>query len=299
MPKVSVIVITYNQKDFIRQTLDGVMTQETDFPFEILVGDDCSTDGTTDILREYGDKIKLFIRQKNLGASYNIYDLIMKVKGEYIAVCEGDDYWIDPLKLQKQVNYLDKHREYIGCCHKFNTVNERNEKIHKRLSWIKHKKVFSLKDFGGINMPSQISSFVFRNCLHGCTSIYEIDPMISDRTITLYLLTQGFFYCFPERFMNYRVSIRNTTGIRYKGNTDWVRDEFILTQKLKELAQEESIPIDFTQHLYELYAVALLKKEKKLLHDIKTEIKKRFSLLKVFIELFKTLLHKLEDIING
>ena len=115
--KVSVCVITYNHAPYIRRCLDSLIMQQTDFPYEIIVNDDCSTDGTTDILREYEAKhpglVKPIYHDENQVQKgiYQIFSTFTfpKAQGEYIAMCEGDDYWLDPLKLQKQADFLDAH----------------------------------------------------------------------------------------------------------------------------------------------------------------------------------------------
>lgn len=115
--KVSVCVITYNHAPYIRRCLDSLIMQQTDFPYEIIVNDDCSTDGTTDILREYEAKhpglVKPIYHEENQVQKgiYQIFSTFTfpKAQGEYIAMCEGDDYWLDPLKLQKQADFLDAH----------------------------------------------------------------------------------------------------------------------------------------------------------------------------------------------
>lgn len=119
--KVSVICPTYNHQDYIRQCLDGFVAQKTDFPFEALIGDDASTDGTTEIVREYQNKypdiIKPVLRKENIGPAQNAHDLYSRVTAPYVALCEGDDYWTDPLKLQKQADFLDAHPDFSLCFH--------------------------------------------------------------------------------------------------------------------------------------------------------------------------------------
>ena len=122
--KVSVLCATYNHEEYLRQTLDSFLNQKTDFPFEVLVNDDASTDSTGDIIREYAAKypevIRPFYQKENLySRRINLYDVVFfpACRGEYIAVCEGDDYWNDPEKLQLQVNWLDSHPEYSACVH--------------------------------------------------------------------------------------------------------------------------------------------------------------------------------------
>ena len=122
--KVSVLCAAYNHEEYLRQTLDSFLNQKTDFPFEVLVNDDASTDSTGDIIREYAAKypeiIRPFYQKENLySRRINLYDVVFfpACRGKYIAVCEGDDYWNDPEKLQLQVNWLDAHPEYSACVH--------------------------------------------------------------------------------------------------------------------------------------------------------------------------------------
>ena len=125
--KVSVVCTAYNHEKYLRDALESFVGQETDFPFEVLVNDDASTDGTAAILREYAERypaiIRPFYQEKNIfSRGGNIYDEVFYpvARGEYIAACEGDDRWTDPHKLQRQVDFLDAHPEYSACEH--NTV---------------------------------------------------------------------------------------------------------------------------------------------------------------------------------
>ena len=115
--KLSVGILTYNQEKYIRQCLDSVLMQKVDFDYEIVVGDDASTDGTQDILRDYAKhypgKFVLLLGEKNEGISMNYKKVLTACKGEYVALCEGDDYWTDMTKLQKQVDFLENHPDYL------------------------------------------------------------------------------------------------------------------------------------------------------------------------------------------
>lgn len=110
-PFVSIIILTYNQERYIEQSILGVLNQRCDFPFEILIGEDCSTDNTLKICKEYEAKyptiIKVIANEKNKGLKDNYFDVLLLSRGKYIADCAGDDYWIDPLKLQRQVDILE------------------------------------------------------------------------------------------------------------------------------------------------------------------------------------------------
>lgn len=120
-PLVSVCLITYNQEKFIRETLDGILMQKTDFHVEVVIGEDCSTDSTRLICDEYiskfPDKIRSLYHTKNVGMAQNWILTMKACKGKYIAICEGDDYWTDPLKLQKQADLMEAHPEYSMCAH--------------------------------------------------------------------------------------------------------------------------------------------------------------------------------------
>lgn len=135
-PVMSVCVQTYQHANYIKQCLDGILMQETNFPFEILLGEDASIDETREICLEYAQKhpnrIRLFLhhRENNIAINgkptgrfnflYNLYN----ARGKYIALCEGDDYWTDPLKLQKQVDFLEENEEYTICFTRFLTKKE-------------------------------------------------------------------------------------------------------------------------------------------------------------------------------
>lgn len=113
---VSIFMLTYNQEEFISQAIAGVLMQKTSFRYQLVIGEDCSTDRTREICEEYAqqypEKIKLILNKINLGLGTNYVKTYKECTGKYIAICDGDDYWIDPLKLQKQVNFLDQNEDY-------------------------------------------------------------------------------------------------------------------------------------------------------------------------------------------
>lgn len=120
-PKVSIITISYNQENYIETALESFISQEVNFPFEIIVADDGSKDKTQSIVRRFEEEHpRLFnniLRKKNVGAQQNFKEAILRAKGEYIALCEGDDFWTDTSKLQRQVDFLDENKEYALCFH--------------------------------------------------------------------------------------------------------------------------------------------------------------------------------------
>ena len=136
-PLVSICCLTFNHEPFIRQCLDGFVMQETTFEVEILIHDDASTDKTADIIREYAAKydsiFPIFETENKYSNGYKgKMDIVFnyaRARGKYIASCEGDDYWTDPHKLQKQVDFMEAHPEYSVCFHRCQHLNTYNGKI--------------------------------------------------------------------------------------------------------------------------------------------------------------------------
>lgn len=129
-PLVSIVTITYNHEPYIRKCIEGVLMQQVNFPIEFIIAEDCSTDGTLAICKEYAEKhpdiIKIITSENNVGALQNEVRAINAAKGKYLAFCEGDDYWTDPLKLQKQVDFLEAHPDYSVCFTRYKIYYEKN-----------------------------------------------------------------------------------------------------------------------------------------------------------------------------
>ena len=113
---LSVCMITYNHENYVAQAIEGALMQKTSFDVELVIGEDCSTDGTRGIVFDYAKKypeiVRIITSEKNVGAMQNFIRTLNACQGKYIALCEGDDYWTDPLKLQKQVDFLEANSEY-------------------------------------------------------------------------------------------------------------------------------------------------------------------------------------------
>lgn len=147
---VSVCCITYNHEKFIKNALDGFLMQRTNFDFEILINDDCSPDNTPGVLRDYEKlypgRFNIIYQSENQHSKgVKILSQILgpKVQGKYIALCEGDDYWTDPYKLQKQVDFLEANKDYSFCFHKCIMVDENNNEL---INWYRH---LEEKDYTG------------------------------------------------------------------------------------------------------------------------------------------------------
>lgn len=147
---VSISCATYNHREYIRFALDGFVNQKTNFRFEVLIHDDASTDGTKEIIQEYENKypdiIKPIYQEENQysqGINFEREFQWPRMKGKYVALCEGDDYWTDPHKLQKQVDFLEKHPDYSMCCHSGYYVDEQGYKLPGMFRVFTHDKDIS------------------------------------------------------------------------------------------------------------------------------------------------------------
>ena len=168
---VSICCMTYNHEKFIEKALKGFLMQKADFKYEILVHDDASTDKTQEILKKYEKKypelIKVIYQKENqysLGKSpvKNLYNI---ASGKYIAICEGDDYWIDEYKLQKQVDFLEENIDFYATYHNVLVVDENNkinEKEQKCFS-LYEEQSFEKKEVKTLSLVSQTGSIVARN----------------------------------------------------------------------------------------------------------------------------------------
>lgn len=173
-PKVSIICITYNQEKYVRQALDGFVMQKTNFPFEVIIHDDASTDKTADIIREYQAKYPEIIKpiyqtvnQFSQGKDPIIHFMLDKIQGQYVAINEGDDYWTDENKLQKQVDFLDAHPDFSVCFHPVRVVWEDGsapDSIFPTPSFRFHKDVLDINDLLKHNFI-QTNSVMYRWCL--------------------------------------------------------------------------------------------------------------------------------------
>jgi len=137
-PLVSIVCTTFNQEKYIAECLNGFLLQETDFPVEIIVHDDASTDSTKRIIQAYAEKFPRLIfpmvqveNQFSQGKKCLLFPLA-KARGKYLALCEGDDFWIDPKKLQRQVDFLEKNSQLSGCCTNFRIIDDHSNVLDER-----------------------------------------------------------------------------------------------------------------------------------------------------------------------
>ncbi len=253
--KLSVIFITYNHEKYVEKALRSVCEQETEFPFEVVVGEDCSTDSTREILRrvadEYPGRVRLLFREKNFGRpTLNVYNTTMECRGEYLAYLEGDDYWTDKHKLQKQVTFLEEHPEYIACTHGCMMVDENSDEIRdentlKVGDLYKWSGRFTYDDYKHSGKwPGHYATVVSRNIYPGgkydYTILYRAHDFVDDAIILLFLLIQGDIYRMDECMSAWRY-VRKDTGTNWNSlamKRDLIKDDCYLNTTMTKWVEE-------------------------------------------------------------
>ncbi len=209
--EISILLLTYNHEKFIKQTLDSIIMQKINVPFEILILDDASTDNTPKILKEYQknypQKITLYLRTVNsVYPTKNSYFLLSKSKGKYFAFIEGDDYWTDNLKIQKQYEFLEKNQQYSACFTDLIVVDENNNKIDFHVYEKKEDHIYTLDDFKHLKSAGMTVTFFARNYFdkEKYSIIYQADKMMGDITLYMLCLLKGNIYQLNESMAAYR-----------------------------------------------------------------------------------------------
>ena len=226
---LSVIVPTYNHEKYIALALDSILMQKTSFNFEILVGDDASTDNTPAIImeyvRKYPDRITAILRKENTyqngNGPTNGRQLFEKAKGKYIIALEGDDFWTDTNKLQVQVDFLEQHPDYIGVAHNALVVGEDGKPNGEEYPECK-KENYSYREFAKGLLPGQTATLMYRNIYRNDgidKSILQMRLSPGDRLKVYLLLAYGKIFCIQKTMSCYR-------HVRHGGSSFSARNKY-------------------------------------------------------------------------
>lgn len=257
--KISIVMLAYNHERFIAKALESVLMQETEYDYELIVGEDHSSDGTRQIIKNYEKKFKgkmvPLYRKKNLGMTKNLLDCLQHCKGEYIAMLEGDDCWTDSKKLQKQICYLDTHPEYIAAVHNWNRVDQYDNFIEKGFECENIQK-FSIQSLNKCILPAQTSTLVIRNVIKDIQKKYKRKlikylwiPM--DTIAPVLLLQYGNIVILPKVMSIYHYYIEeNGTNWSSKNEIDAKENYlhfFIIAIGTEKLATEMGYSVDLSE----------------------------------------------------
>jgi glycosyltransferase involved in cell wall biosynthesis len=247
-PLVSICCVTYNHAQYIRQCLDGFVMQKTNFPIEVLINDDASTDGTADIIREYEQKYPEIIKpvyqtENQYSKGINIFSTFVfpRVQGKYIALCEGDDYWTDPLKLQKQIDFLEENEDFSICFHPVNVFDQKNNKI------IPNTTVREVPSESDINLLAE------GNYINTCSVMYRTNQQalenykkrpklpVGDYFLHMFFAEYGKIKKLPNNMAVYRIHDGGTWSLK--------PDDYTLSNSIKVL---EALMLHFEKKI-EIY----------------------------------------------
>ena len=278
---VSIICNTYNHEKYIKETLESLINQKTDFEYEILVHDDASTDKTPEIIKEYENEYPNIIKpiyqtenqhSKRVGISRKFQ--YPRAIGKYIAFCEGDDFWTDVNKLQKQVDFLEKHPEYIACVHKYKVVDEESAEYNiKTFGDYENEGDYTFNDFFSNELPSQVATLLVRNIFSdkkdGYPKEFSKANIPGDIVLYFYILIHGKIYRMSDTMSAYRF-IHKKDGKSYSSRIMRKAFNYKYWQGLCE----------FEKIIYEVYGIKVYFKERRLIYAVGviTDLRKAFNM---------------------
>jgi glycosyltransferase involved in cell wall biosynthesis len=205
-PLVSICCATYNHEKYMVQALESFLMQKVSFPIEVIIGDDCSTDRTPRIVQDYVERFPQLVRaitsDANVGVSLNAFRIREAARGKYIALCEGDDYWTDPHKLQKQVDFLEKNPEFTVSTHWVKNVDGSGNLLDRQVfTGEACPEVFGVEE-AIQGTPTHMNSWVFQTRALRSIPQPKMDLVLRlpahDEPLLLLLLARGKGFCFPE-----------------------------------------------------------------------------------------------------
>ncbi|KQM44712.1 GNAT family N-acetyltransferase [Chryseobacterium sp. Leaf201] len=207
-PTLSIFVMVYNHGIYLKECLDSLLMQKTAFNYDIVIGEDCSTDHSREILlnyqKLYPGKFKLLLHDKNIGAANNQEQTYKNCTGKYIAVCEGDDYWTDPLKLQKQVDFLEGNNDYSMCFHNVEKIDIEGKILDIPITESETaEKAYTIEDLAEGNFI-HTASVIFRKNFEALPS-WIISSPAGDYPIHMINASYGLIKYFPEKMGAYRI----------------------------------------------------------------------------------------------
>lgn len=221
---VSILVPTYGHEQYIAQALNSILKQKTQYPYEVIVGEDASPDNTRHILQQYEEEypgvFTMVYRDANLGSAANGQDLLNRAAGKYIIVLEGDDFWISEDKLQRQLTYLEEHPQYIAVAHNCLVVDEASVQIAEKYPECRDTE-YTFRHFRNNILPGQTASILYRTNPYrqiAADEIWEQNPLPGDQIVILGALAKGRIYCIQEKMSAYRHIRRN--GTSYSANKE-------------------------------------------------------------------------------
>ena len=259
--KVSIICITYNQEDYIEQAIKSFLMQKTNFEYEIIIHDDASTDKTPEIISRYVEKYSgkiRFIKQEENQHSKGAHitnDFILPIaKGEYCALCEGDDYWVDDLKLQKQYDFMSSHPEYSMCIHDAYVLYKDRVVFYPNVA--PSNREYDIKDaIMGLGISAPTNSFFFKKSSMDEMMKFTISCPVGDYSRPIQAAMHGPIYYFHERMSVHRMLAKNSFSSRMASGKNITKkwDNFYDRLKISLSELDEETNKEYTEIIEKSY----------------------------------------------
>ena len=213
-PLVSIVVTVYNHERYIERCIRGIAMQKCDFPFDVWIGEDCSPDGSREVLKrleaELPDNFHFLYREHNMGdaGDGNATDLVNRCTGKYFAMCEGDDFWTYENKLQEQVDFLESHPDYVACFHHCTVVGEDSEPNGEKYPECVRDD-YSFGEYFYCTMPGQLGTMMvhldeYLEQKRRFVACRKYEDYASDRRNAFMLLVPGKVHVIQEQWSAYR-----------------------------------------------------------------------------------------------
>ena len=297
--KVSIVCITYNQVEYIGDALDSFIMQKTNFEYEVLVHDDASTDGTKEIIYEYEKRYPEIIKpiyqdenQYSKGTKIFKSFQFPRAKGKYISFCEGDDYWTDPNKLQKQYDFMEENSDYYLCTHAANKVSAKTKAIVGVKKPMIDKEYYGMKDAiqGYGRWVATASMFIRREVFYDYPKYALVAPC-GDYVYAIMAAEKGKIAYLSDNMADYRIQAKNSLSQRWSKDSNKLFNYYKKYEKmLVELNEHtkgkynDEIENEYTRIWFTYYSIIgdkkVLKEERFRLYFEKLPVKRNINLMK-------------------
>lgn len=236
---VSINCVTYNHESYIEKTIEGFLMQKTNFEFEIIIGEDCSTDRTREIIHSYMERypkrINLITSESNVGSGQNSMRVFAASSGKYIALCEGDDYWVDENKLQKQIDLMESMPSCSMCIHAATVIDETGVPTGDNIQPYLENRISSIEDIifkgGGF---CHTGSIVFKRSLLEEIPSFLSQAHVGDYALQLWCASKGEVHYINEVMSAYRTGAKDS----------WTIEMFSRTESRIRLAQNDILLLE-------------------------------------------------------
>jgi glycosyltransferase involved in cell wall biosynthesis len=244
-PLVSILMITYNHEGTIGQAIESILEQNTDYSFELIVGEDCSSDNTRNIVlnyqKQYPQIIRLITSDKNVGMMNNYRRVIQEARGKYIALCEGDDFWCDSAKLQKQIDVMEADPSITLCFHNVRFLYGDGSRSQKQFKWRFRDRFYQPRDvicMGG-EFYKIVSAVIRRQVLSDPPDWYLQAP-VGDWAVSLLSALNGKVYYLNDVMAVYRSNIPNSWSQMMYSNPAIYKEHLFHSMKTRKMANDAS-----------------------------------------------------------